>query len=296
MFKVSRERDVIVRTPFGEDKNYVALGVVSKSYTFIPHNKIVDTVERALEGTNIPAGEMSVRMQITEHGERMSLNLLFPARYNFDPGDGHPMGLLLTCMNSVDGSARFRALMGWFRFVCSNGLIIGVTRIDVRRRHIGELNAGSVEDVLKKGTRLVDTERQNLVKWLSVKVPLNRIEVWADSHLRAKLGFKAAARVCLIARSGYDGDTIGDLEDSKPSRICMERTAPVPGAPESSDNLFDISQILAWLARNRRDLQEQIKWLENIPALMEPLLSLPEVRGQLDLTDAGFSSAATQTL
>ena len=34
-----------------------------------------------------------------------------------------------------------------FRFVCSNGLIIGVTRADVRRRHVGALpSVGHIAD------------------------------------------------------------------------------------------------------------------------------------------------------
>ncbi len=35
----------------------------------------------------------------------------------------------LECLNSVDGSTRFRAERGWFRLVCSNGLRFGITRL-----------------------------------------------------------------------------------------------------------------------------------------------------------------------
>ncbi|MBU4237495.1 MAG: hypothetical protein KKI01_14405 [Proteobacteria bacterium] len=31
----------------------------------------------------------------------------------------------------------------------------------------------------------------------------------------------------------------------------------VPGAPAESRNLYDVSQSLAWLAKERRDIQEQ---------------------------------------
>jgi hypothetical protein len=34
-----------------------------------------------------------------------------------------------------------------------------------------------------------------------------------------------------------------------------------------------MSQILAWLAKDRRDLQEQIEWREQISELMEPLMN-----------------------
>ena len=36
-------------------------------------------------------------------------------------------------------------------------------------------------------------------------------------------------------------------------------------------NLFDVSQILAWLAKERRDVQEQLEWREQIPDLIASL-------------------------
>jgi hypothetical protein len=54
-----------------------------------------------------------------------------------------------------------------------------------------------------------------------------------------------------------DGDTIAVIA--------------VPGSPQKSTSLFDISQILAWLAKQRRDIQEQMAWRERIPGLMASL-------------------------
>ena len=44
--------------------------------------------------------------------------------------------------------------------------------------------------------------------------------------------------------------------------IAVLHAEPVPGAPNETRNLYDVSQILAWLAKERRDLQEQIEWRE----------------------------------
>jgi hypothetical protein len=51
----------------------------------------------------------------------------------------------------------------------------------------------------------------------------------------------------------------------------MKKTNPVPGAPGQYSNLFDLSQILAWLAKERRDLQEQLEWREKLPYLMDAI-------------------------
>ena len=50
-------------------------------------------------------------------------------------GDGHPLALQLLCLNSVDGSSTLRMLLGWYRFVCANGLAVGTTRAEWRLVH-----------------------------------------------------------------------------------------------------------------------------------------------------------------
>ena len=136
--RLNKRLDTIVRVPFGDDTTFIPIGVVSKDYVLVPHQAVLDIATRALKAVNIAPDKVHAELTITEYGERMALSLYLPEKYSFDPGDGHPMALRLECFNSVDGSSRFRVLMGWFRFVCSNGLIIGVTHADVRRRHVGD--------------------------------------------------------------------------------------------------------------------------------------------------------------
>ena len=94
-----------------------------------------------------------------------------------------------------------------------------------------------------------------------------------DTDLRKAWGFKAAARAFHIVRFGSDGDIAGQYKGSTPSRIAMKRTHGVPGSPKECSTLFDVSQILAWLAKERRDLREQWRWREQIPELLKPLMN-----------------------
>jgi hypothetical protein len=201
----------------------------------------------------------------------MALSLYLPEKYQFDPGDGHPMALRLECFNSVDGSTRFRTLVGWFRFVCSNGLVIGVTRSDIRRRHVGDFCLDDVDGVLAAGLKDFEQEKENFKKWRNIKIPPDRIAKWVDQDLRQSLGFKAAARTYHIARFGSDAEVVGPYKGTTPTQIVMKETRPIPGTPPQCQNLFDLSQILAWLAKERRDLQEQLEWREKIPPVLEKL-------------------------
>jgi hypothetical protein len=271
--RLNERLDTIVRLPFGDDNNFIPVGVVSKGYTLVPHTAVLNTALKALKDANIPSNELETELEITEYGERMALSIHLPDQYCFDPGDGHPISLRIECLNSVDGSTRFRALMGWFRFVCSNGMVIGVTRSDVRRRHVGDIHLKDVGEVLKSGLEESETEKKNFKLWRQTKIMPDLLSSWVDNSLKDGWGFKAAARAYHIAQNGFDGKIIGQYQNNSPTQIKMKKTVRVPGAPFRCHNLFDLSQILAWLAQERRDVQEQLTWREKIPQLLKPLMN-----------------------
>ncbi len=271
--RLNQRLDTIVRKPFRDDQTFVPVGVVSKEYVLIPHNEVVDIAEGALKSANIDPRSVMAELDITEYGERMNLSLYLPDDFGFDPGDGNWMALRLELFNSVEGNTRFRALMGWFRFVCSNGLIIGITKSDFRRRHIGNLKISDVGAVLISGIKESEAEIRNFGVWRNQSIQKKTLRNWVGDTLKKYWGFKAAARTYHIATSGYDINIVGQYKDQTPLTIPVEWTKRVPGTPKSSQNLFDLSQILAWLAKESRDVQEQLIWREQIPEILKPLMS-----------------------
>ena len=262
---------VIVRTPFGADPDFVPIGVVSSDYTLVSHASLVDAVSRALTLAGLDAENLRADLTLTRFAERMSLAVYLPEAYAYDPGDGAKMALRLECLNSVDGSTRFRVLMGWYRFVCSNGLVVGVTQYEVHQRHVGELDVAAVGDAVSSGIRQAEMDKANFWRWQSTKVAAEPFVKWIEKDLRGVWGFKAATRAFHIAKSGFDVDLVGQFRDQSPTTIHVRRVKTVPGAPMGSTNLFDLSQVLAWLANQRRDVQEQLQWREQIPALLAKL-------------------------
>jgi hypothetical protein len=148
-----------------------------------------------------------------------------------------------------------------------------MTRSDLRRRHVGDLQIEDIGKVLKSGLNDSDTEKKNFEKWRKTPINLKQIVSWSENTVRKGWGFKAATRVYHIAHTGVDVEVTGQYKDSTPTTITTNTLHPVPGAPKQSQNLFDVSQILAWLAKERRDLKEQQEWRETIPELLEPLMS-----------------------
>lgn len=270
-FRENPRLDTVVRLPHEDDPGCVPVGVVSKDYVLLPHTEVLDLAVRALEVAKINPADVRAELRISDLGERMALALVLPDAYLFDPGDRFPMQVRLVCLNSVDGSTRFRAEMGWFRLVCSNGLGFSVVHSEANRRHVGNLQLGHIGDVLDNGLRDYQVERDSMLRWAQTDVNPQAIGRWADQDLRRLWGFKAAARAFHIAQCGDDASVRAPFKGRTPTDANVEPAGPVPGSPSEAKNLFDVSQILAWLAKERRDLQEQIEWRTQTPALMAAL-------------------------
>lgn len=271
--RLNQRLDTVVRLPSRGNAYRVPVGVVSKSYQLLQHTEVLDFACDVLRKAQLPLDRVHAVLGLTEYGERMELSLRLPEKYDFDPGDGHPMALRLECWNSVDGSTRFRALMGWFRVVCSNGLIIGVTQSDFRRRHAGDIQLEDIGTVLSSGLRSAQTETARFKAWRATGVTPERIKTWVDRDVYKTWGFKAAARAYHIANTGHDATIVGTYAKQTPTTISVSSSDAVPGTPGQSRNLYDLSQILAWLAKERRDIQEQLEWRGQIAGLMGALMA-----------------------
>ena len=270
-FRENLRLDTVVRLPHEDDAGCVPVGVVSKDYVLLPHTQVLDLAVQALEKATIDPADVRAELRISELGERMALAFVLPAVYQFDPGDGHPMEARLECLNSVDGSTRFRVEMGWFRLVCSNGLGFHITRSEADRRHVGNLQSTHISAVLNNGLRDYQLERDDVGRWVKTAVGLEAIGSWADGELRRHWGFKAAARAFHIARHGHDARILAPFKGRTPTNAVVQQSRSVPGSRGEAANLFDVSQILAWLAKERRDVQEQVERRAQIPALMADL-------------------------
>ncbi len=201
--------DTIVRLPIGEDSECVPVGVVSRDYALLQHSSVCDEAKKALEEAKIDPGSVDAELRLTELGERMKLSLRLPDNYLFDPGDKFPVTVRLECLNSVDGSTRFRAVMGWFRLVCSNGLTIGITQSESDRRHVGDFQFGDIGNILRGGLGEYKLERDTLILWQNLEVGPTKLRAWVDTDLRVGWGFKAATRAFHIATSGRDVTVLG---------------------------------------------------------------------------------------
>lgn len=265
--------DAIVRRANpGQRLAAVPVGVVSKRYCLVPHGEVAQSVRGALAASGVHPREMDAEVFLTVYGARMALFVRLPRRYDFDPGDGHPMALRLLCLNSVDGSSPLRMLLGWYRFVCANGLAVGTTQSELRLVHREGSMCGDIAELLRAGIALAEREKVALRLWVSLQVPIARFVRFADNELAAAWGVRAAARFLHIATTGFDAEPAYPFEPGPPHAKTMTPTRRVAGSPAHAGTAHDACQILAWVAKERREPQERVDRMLQIPELMQLLL------------------------
>ncbi len=264
----------VTRRPRWSGDRPIPIGVVSRTYTLAPHRDVARLCLDGLIDVGMKPDELRYELGLSELGEWMNLRIYFPAAFSFVEAQGNELDLRLECFNSVDGSSRLVILFGWFRLVCSNGLVIGETKIEIKERHGTSLDLWKIRDRLRPALEAVEDDRARMARWQQDKVRIDDIETWANKEVTARWGKKAAARVFHICDAGRDVEIdpfVPGAATQKPIRYLD----PVPGSPVRATTKYDVSQSLSFVATHRNNAEERVAWQADIPLL---LVQLPASR------------------
>ena len=147
-----------------------------------------------------------------------------------------------------------------------------LTRLRQRFIHNEYLELPDLNSVLADGIEAAKKEIACYGEWMKTSVDSSKLTRWVDGILKDRWGALAAARTNHICRTGHDGVFADPFESAPPSQKRMARMQKVPGCPSTSDNAFAIAQVLAWIAKERRDISEQLDRMREIPELMASML------------------------
>lgn len=169
------------------------------------------------------------------------------------------------------GSARLVIVFGWIRFICSNGLIIGRTLIEIRERHDGSLAIDEIPDRIAEAFGDVEADRRRRLALQGRAVRPERLRSWVDGPLSAAWGRRAAARVLHICSTGRDAAPLDPFAPGAASQKPLRPTVRVAGSPEQAGTLYDVMQAMSHVAGTRTDATEQRRMLEKLDDLLQAL-------------------------
>lgn len=263
--------DQIDRQPLDKSERPIPVATVSKQYALIQHHELIDAVTSGLSDLGFDLEALAAELRLSEYGERMHLRLML-VNESFNPGDGNLLGLALNCLNSVDKSTSLELRISWYRLVCDNGMYL--TNTDkMRRVHLGSLEQEDIVKYLKSQIAQAEIDKDRLTDWYQTPITITQVEAWADGTVASRWGAFLAARTCHISRSGFDGDVAVVAGKVRPSVREVTSKLKVPGACTPVANVYHVSQVLSWLARDRNTVQDQFEKMIEIPSLINPLLS-----------------------
>lgn len=126
-----------------QDTNAI-LGIVSDSYQLLKHEVVVNSFRKALK--KIPHEE---KIEVVKDGAILFAKYRLPEML-FEVRKDDFVALEFIVKNSYDGSNSLQIILGAFRLVCTNGMIIGKKFFTFSQRHIGKGGEIEVETIKEK--------------------------------------------------------------------------------------------------------------------------------------------------
>ena len=123
--------------------------IVKAGYKLIQHQEVIDNLNELCK--EFPEyGNPKKEVWLSHHGARMKTRYTFEeVDFEIAPGDTvHPT---LESFSSFDTSLAQRMLMGGFRNVCTNGMVVGKILGEYKRKHTTSLNLDRARNVLHGG-------------------------------------------------------------------------------------------------------------------------------------------------
>jgi hypothetical protein len=137
--------------------------IVSKDYKLIRHERAVSLMENVLHKEN-RLGRYKVKREIHNDGARIRQTYRFTDRKETISGDD-AVSPELHLFNSYDTTWPFTVLLGAFRFVCGNGLVIGKKFLHFKRRHVYELDDMGIDKEVETALKRFGNQATEWRRW-----------------------------------------------------------------------------------------------------------------------------------
>jgi hypothetical protein len=98
----------------------------------------------------------------------------------------------LHLFNSYDVTWPFIVIIGAFRFVCANGLVVGEKYLHIRKRHVYHFDQMDIEEQVATALKRFNLQTNQWKRWTEIK--LNE-KIYANVMKAMKFGKKAVAKI-----------------------------------------------------------------------------------------------------
>lgn len=181
--------------------------IVSNDYKLIRHEDAIEYVEGELHKYS-DFKQFETETDLYNDGGRMRRKYRFTdIQIDIRPNDYvHPE---LQLFNSYDVSWPLFIVVGAFRFVCANGLVVGKKFLQMRKRHIIELDRMDIDLELKTAIGRIENQATQWKEWATTPLP-------ADAYEQTMKTMKFGKKALAIINDKVAGKKTGGDPDKSP--------------------------------------------------------------------------------
>jgi len=189
------------------------LSVMSKSYNLVSHRFMLEKAIECLEKTGVTYNVN--RLQMYENGSQVFVEFTLP-KYQFEVTKGDEIDFRVHFKNSYNGTYTFDFSCGFYRLVCTNGLVVGTILERIRKKHTPSLN---VEQAVESLAKMIEMSREvgyaRMIEMSNKKIGVdNGVKMIADLIEKQKIFPKKYLEpITLNFRNKIDAYTNNSLFD-----------------------------------------------------------------------------------
>ena len=166
------KKQAVVNTQTGQ-----AYSFTGKNYNLIKHEQAIEHVLSAIPKS---WGKQKNSAWLSPDGGRLSVRIQFPkASEGIQAGDLVCPSIYL--VNSYDKSWPFMVTFGAFRFVCSNGMVVGKKFGEYHRKHVGEFSQENLREMLDNSIEMFQDEVGRWRIWNEKPAMPEHYENWVEA-------------------------------------------------------------------------------------------------------------------
>jgi len=185
-----------------DEKTGKLFSIVTKEYKLIRHEEAIEVIEQAI-GETPGLGGYEVTMDFYNNGGRMLREYVFQYhQLAIQPGDFVKPTLRL--FNSYDLTWPFIIILGAFRLVCTNGLVVSQKFFQMKKRHVFDLQTLHFLEEVSTALRRFSKQSAEWRRWAEVPLSKASYETTLEMMSLGKKGTEEISSRTHQEAAGFD--------------------------------------------------------------------------------------------
>ena len=164
--------------------------IVSRDYRLIRHEQAIDEAEQAIEEAS-GLGKYEISTDFCNDGGRMRRIYRFP-EISVEIKSDDFVNPELHLFNSYDTVWPFIVLLGAFRLVCTNGMVVGKEFLHLRKRHVYDFEQIDLKEQISSALERFELQTERWKKWANRQLT---VSTYDQVMAEMKFGKKATEEI-----------------------------------------------------------------------------------------------------